>query len=353
MNTIVNITHVDLDGVGNTIVLKALYPEAKVKSYFCTYHDVEQTINYVLDNLTDEISNIYITDISFRKESGIAERIEELNKKRGSNFIRLFDHHVTSGYLNHYSWASSHEKDPVTKELKCGTQWLYDTLMYENSTIIRNEVLDYFVELVNMWDTWRWVTDFPKDKPYEQASWLNTILSTYGKKKFIDEYVKKIIHYLPIFDDVETAIIENNIRSIESSIAKKDKEMIVTPIQYRTRRRNLNFIKEYMKSYKAEDKNYLLDVNYKKSFKVGVIFLERNISIVASKLAEMHPELDFIMCIGLPEVLSLRCVKDLDVPLGIMAKFLAGNGGGHPKSAGATLKQDASISVIESILKLD
>lgn len=351
---IINITHTDLDGVGCSVVLNALFPGFDIESHYCGYHDVELRISEVLNNLTDDVFAIYITDISFREESRLAEVIEKINHVRGSNFIRLIDHHATSGYLNKYSWAFSQENDESTGELKCGTQWLYEKIIGERISsainVMNHNTLDRFVELVNLWDTWRWVTDFSQDNPCERARWLNMVFSIKGKKKFCEDYTKKVKTDSPIFSETEYELIICKQQEIENDIIKKNKELVEYSITYATKRRHLKFIKDYLESNHIEDKSYLLDTDYKKSFRVGVVFLDKNTSDIGNRLAQMNSDLDFIMCIDLPKTISLRCVKDLEVPLGILANFITGKGGGHPKSAGGVIKSDFGNKVVANLI---
>lgn len=346
---IINITHTDLDGIGCPIVIKAAYPNAILDTHYCSYHDVEKVTAEVISNL-DGIFKVYITDISFRRESGLAEKIDEINskyyKRKGAYLIELYDHHATSAYLNKYSWAHSHEVDEHGKET-CGTAWIYNAIGKK----VNNPVLDEFVSIVNLWDTWRWVNDYPADKPYEPARNLNMLFSIMGKKDFFSQYSRRIKSGKKLFSTSDGKIISYKLNEIKGDVVKKNKELMVTDFTYETKNRNLSFIENYLKENWAKIGNmdYLLDPKYKKTFKVGVCFLSRNISDVGNELCRLNPQLDFVIIINLPHAISFRCASQLEVPLGIISQYVTGKGGGHPQSAGGVVGDDKLMKILETI----
>ena len=65
----------------------------------------------------------------------------------------------------------------------------------------------------------------------------------------------------------------------------------------------------------------------------GFVYADRYFSEMGNRLAELHPEYDFIAMIDVGGgMVSYRTVKD-DINLGELAKQFGG--GGHPKSAGS------------------
>lgn len=348
---IINITHKDLDGVGCSIVL-AVMTQKKVEPHYCGYHDIEDELDTVLSNLDDSVDSIYITDISMRENSKSYQRISSINRKYGHNFIQMIDHHATSNFVNKkFIWAQSYETDLVTGEKECATYQLFKFLADRGYSY--NDALKNFVELVNLWDTWRWVTDYPVDSPCVAASELNMVQSIYGKRKFMSEYIHKIEKDLPMFDTIERAVIECKTHEIERDIQDKNLELITTEFTYRSKKEYATFVKNYLENNHITDKAYLLNKNYRKTFKVGVVFTNRNVSDIGNGLAELHPELDFIMLVALPKTVSFRSVKDLDVPLGIIANNITGKGGGHPQSAGGVLSRRLSASIIHKVLSIN
>lgn len=344
---IINITHNDLDGVGCPIVLATMTGQ-KIEPHYCGYHDIEEELEKVLSNINGSVHRIFITDISMREGSESYERITQINKKYGFNFIQMIDHHATSQFVNKYFWAESHETDKVTGEKKCATYQLFEYLVNHRYTY--DASTEKFAELVNLWDTWRWVTDYPSDKPREEASQLNMIQSIYGKGKFMCEYIHKIKNNLSMFDTTELTLIDCKMHEIKRDIQEKNGELSVVDFDYHSKRKYVTFVRNYLKNNHITDKSYLLNKSYHKSFKVGVVFASRNTSDVGNGLAKLHPELDFIMLLSLPKTASFRSVKDLDVPLGIIANYITGKGGGHPQSAGGVLSRKTSDAFIQKLL---
>lgn len=349
---IINITHNDLDGIGSAIVLGYYF---NVEPYYCGYHDVEPLLIKILDELEsgkrNDITGIVISDISFRETTGLAHRIQKFNqeykffklKKSLNNFITLRDHHATSYYLNKYSWAYSKEVD-IRGKKRCGTQLVLDMMVKERGRDSVNKSLKEFVKLVNLWDTWRWVDDFKK--PYMLASDLNLIYSTKGQSWFFCDCLKAIKADTSVISDSEKCLVKSKKIEIEQDVKTKNHEIQVVDFQYRSCDSNQIFLKNYVNSYTERDLSYLLSPSYCSNLKCGVIFAEKNLSYIGNSLSELHPELDFIALIAFPNKLSLRSTKDLSVPLGVVANYLTGTGGGHPKSAGATIQNYISKTAI-------
>jgi oligoribonuclease NrnB/cAMP/cGMP phosphodiesterase (DHH superfamily) len=346
---IINVTHHDLDGIGCPIVLKVAFPREVLDVYYCSYHDVEAKVAEVIEDLRG-VKKVYITDISFRKESGLTEKIDAINKayykRHGEYQIEVYDHHATSSYLNAYDWAQSHEVDETGKE-NCGTMWLYKAVAEK----LNMATLDEFVRLVNLYDTWRWVNDFPAGKPYEPAKNLNMIFGIMGKKEFFNTYVRRIRKDKELFSRSDIKMLTYKLNEISGDVAKKNKELMVTDFTYETKQRNLSFIESYLKENwaKVGKMDYLLNPDYKKTFKVGICFCSRNISDVGNELCRMNPQLDFIILINLPNAISFRSSGKLEVPLGIIAQYVTGKGGGHPQSAGSVVTQDKLMKILETI----
>ena len=67
-----------------------------------------------------------------------------------------------------------------------------------------------------------------------------------------------------------------------------------------------------------------------------------DMSEVGDALLDNHPELDILMMVAFPGMISWRTQKkDLPLPLGKIAKRATGDGGGHPMAAGSTISFEA------------
>lgn len=347
---IINITHTDLDGVGCPIVL-ACMTQKTIVPYHCGYHDIEDVLKEILENLDSSIEAIYITDIAMRENSKYYDIFNKLNKQKKYNFVRLVDHHATSKFVNKYSWATSYETG-IDGTKQCATYQLFQLLKHEGYA--STQALEKFTTLVNLWDTWRWVTDYPEDSPCIAASHLNMVQSIYGKSKFFTEYISKIKLNSDMFEDAEKTVITCKEHEVTRDIKEKNKELMTIRYTYDYHSVDKSFIKfveNYLKNNHICDKNFLLSKKYSHTFNVGVVFTNRNVSDVGNGIAKLHPELDFVALIALPGSISFRSVKDLDVPLGIIANHITGKGGGHPQSAGGVLSKRFSYELLTKILK--
>lgn len=357
---IIHVSHTDLDGIGAIILSKYLVAHSSVELeyYTCGYHSVEEKIASILDRMdAGEDIKLVITDISFREISGLAERID---KSYGDKVV-LLDHHATSNYLNTYSWAKSKEANE-NGELTCGTAWYYEYLMSNADTrdyFKKNQYLATFVRLVNLWDTWRWMTDF--DEPKQEASTLNMVLNIKGKEWFMKDVLEKAFNpaaeYMPFdFTESDEILIHSKKLEIERQIDSKEKELVTGRLIFSVDSdKQIQFAQKYLQDLGVEQftkyKN-ILRKGFKCKFNVGVIYLTENISDVGNELARRHSELDIIIIISMPNSVSYRTVKDLSVPLGIIANWIGnGKGGGHPQSAGSVLSNRAKQHISSTILK--
>lgn len=368
------VTHTDLDGAGAPVVLRAVFSEYEIVPIYCSYHNIEDKLGELLDFVSSNLDHyemIFITDISFRQESKLDKKISELNEKVRNYrnfcwFITLLDHHATAAWLNKYLWAYVSEIGLKGRK-ECGTAKLFNYLFRtvkhlpqdEKLQRFYNNGLDMFVNLVNEWDTWAWVKEHPEDDPNTLASDLNKVFSFYGRHLFVEEFSKRIATGLvleesDLFTEVDNFILRHKSDEVEKDTAVKDKELIPVTLNYKTKERHLDFIYNYLGAQNIYDKDYLLDIDYARDFNVGVVFLTRNISEVGNKLAKLHPELDYIMMINFSSLVpqfSFRTIKeDLEVPLGIIANYITGKGGGHPKSAGGTMRITDAINFLRFTL---
>lgn len=172
--------HEDLDAAGCGIVANIYLGIRDIEKVYCSY----DTINKEIVERIPEFDNydlILITDISVNKH--VAEFLDQYKEK-----VVLLDHHETALWLNKYEWGTVMLKD-VTNTNVCGTSML---LHYFESMdhIIPNDqkvILEQFVEIVRLYDTWDW-----KKKNNSEPCNLNTIFQTIGINTFVGTYTAQI-----------------------------------------------------------------------------------------------------------------------------------------------------------------
>ena len=307
--------HSDLDGIGvkivGIIIAKRLGYD-NIETFKCNYNDVNEIVSERLHKDLSDVGLIIIADISVNPE--VAEFINtEIYGNCNINVV-LRDHHATAYHLNQYKWAEVHEK--VDGIERCGT-WQLAKSFPEQITD-----MDAFLTLVDDWDTWKWV-----ENGNEYAKKLNSLLQVVGEKKFTNYMTVGYTHLgeFPkcfqtaselIFDNWANSMIEAHQLFIEKTAKNCEKNMYLTRI---------------LVSKSEDNKKH----NY--CYNTGIVFCNNDISDVANIVLSNHPEIDILMLIGFPNSVSFRTQKQLEVPLGDIAKAFTGSGGGHPKSAGAVI----------------
>lgn len=324
--TVLIFHHTDLDGMGVRFIATkyAQYQGYKYKTFACNYNDIDAIINKAIKPFVKcgQPFNaiIIIGDISVSKET--AKILDSLVRNNNATVL-LRDHHSSAEWLNSYPWAYVSETDSNGVP-NCGTKLLYNTVRE-----VIPVALDTLVETINDWDCWLW-----KDHNNEYAKHLNMLHRLWGDDKFI-EYLNSFDHEWEYVDYPEmlfsygarTSVeVFNNI--IERTAYKCEKSMLVYDMRF--------------PKYHNKRKSHIL--------KCGIIFCNENISFVSDVILDKHPELDYIMCFGMPNFVSFRSQKDLAVPLPVIAKLTTGNGGGHPHAAGAVISPNQVDKIIHSVM---
>lgn len=302
-------THTDLDGVGCSIIAKLFFGENNVDVVSTGYNNIDRKVqNFIYSKDIKNYSLILITDISVKQE--LAEIIDKKAKR-----VLLFDHHPTAMYLNKFDWCTVEpERD---NEKICGTKLLYQYLV-NIAKKKTNSAIHSFVEIVNKYDTWLWKEKYNDIQP----KLLNDLFNLYGFQGFESNILKKLYscinNELEVFSESEISILENNQANIDKYIKTKCDNM---------HRKTLFINEEY--------------------YEVGIVFAENHISELGNRMCEIYPNIDFAMIITNFETISFRTVK-ADIDLSQIAEYYGG--GGHPKAAGAQIRNNDKIRAIDIII---
>jgi oligoribonuclease NrnB/cAMP/cGMP phosphodiesterase (DHH superfamily) len=275
---------------------------------YCNYDDINEKFKeFAFNNEDENYKNIYITDISVNEE--IAELIDtdyELSEK-----VILLDHHPTAEWLNKYEWCNVEVYNENGK--LSGTTLLFEEFqnLFHNGNwaSVELECIYNFVETVRKYDTWEWATKYNSIEPKQ----LNDLFYLYGRKRFINMIIDKILNYEDLFSSQDKLMLELNQEKIDRYIESKQKQLI--------------------------EKDIL-------GYKAGVIFAEQYHSEVGNTLATNNPHLDFIVLINPSYSISYRTVKDINLGEDIAKIY---GGGGHPKAAGSPISDDIRNKIIELI----
>jgi len=303
---VINFTHNDLDGVACGILTKLVFDEPDIE--YCNYNNINYKVsNLILTEEHKHYDKIIVTDISVSEE--VANLLDNISDK-----VILLDHHKTALWLNERPWAfvSSDSKES-------GTSLYYDFLKFNLNKTFKG-FIPIFVNEVRLYDTWEW-RKLGNDIPY----YLNILLQEFGINKFNNyilnllktDWTSKDIDILTnneLLDDLSVTIIENYKIKLNNYIKIKNAQLIKTKI-----------------------------LNYK----AGVVFAENHISELGEELMKLNADIDFVAIIQLPNTISYRTNKDIDVSE--IAKFFGG--GGHTKASGSPIQNYQINNILDVLFK--
>lgn len=234
-------------------------------------------------------------------------------------FVQLLDHHGTAKWLNKYDWAYVEEDlrgRPGHKS--AGTSLILDFFEHQRpgfqAKIPTN--LRRLVEQIRRYDTWEWDTYYDDAGPKE----LNDLLYLIGREEFVDGRLRSIKEDDGItFSEGEFLLLTHRQKEIKSYIDKKEKQLIKVTAS-------------------------IDEAGNQQS--TGIVFAESHISELGNEICKRHPDIDYVGIIDMGALkISFRTVKDVNVAE--IAKRLGG--GGHPKAAGAPIRQESIQDFLNSI----
>lgn len=415
MKRFINITHTDTDGIGCGVIcgLFAKRYGMELERHYCGYGQVTDAVKAVIDEVSDHpkdhnIAMLIISDISVKEDTNVHVLLDRMVKAHSEITVMLLDHHGTAEWLNKFEWAEVHEYDRNGVK-RCGTYWVYQFLSeyFEDYKTQRMKELNEWVNggakfdddgpqpldidpivdyvlAVDLYDTWKWIEDYPDGKPYSLAVDLDRLLKIKGAEEMhkammerldwveltrrfqMGDYKAKWPKFR-IYHGYQSALISQTDEQmlyfkkleIQRNIDQKQQQMVIGTLDFVVEKgRQHDLIKKSLLHYYAKDRNALFKaMNQWKPgsvhvFQVGMVWCSDYMSEVGNALAKAHPELDFIIIAMMPGNISLRCTKDLPVPLSVIANYIGkGQGGGHEKSAGCPVKFHAQRNLAETLVR--
>lgn len=414
MKRLINITHTDTDGIGCGVIcgLFARRYDMELEVHYCGYGQVTDAVKAVIDEVSDHpddhnIAMLIISDISVKEDTNVHVLLNRMVEAHPEITVRLLDHHGTADWLNKFNWAEVHEYDNAGVK-RCGTYWVYKFLSeffsdyktqhtkelndWVNSSRFNDDgpqpldidpVVDY-VLAVDLYDTWKWVEDYPEGQPYNLAVDLDRLLKIKGAAEMHKAMIDRLdwvghIHLMqmgkwtdprPTFrtlhgyqstliTDTDEQMLYFKELEIQRAIEQKKQQLTLGTYEFTVDGgKQFSVIKQhFIKKYAKSRSKMLQALNEWKpgtthSFDVGVVWCGDYMSEIGNALAKEHPELDFIILVMMPGNISLRCTKDLPVPLSVIAHSIGrGQGGGHEKSAGCPVKFHVSRGLAEDLVR--
>lgn len=296
------ITHVaDPDGAGPIILSKLVFNN--LEHYSCELTDVDKVLKTILLN-EKNYDYIFITDLNI-SESMADEINRDINLK---NKIKVFDHHQSALMMNKYSFIKVVVNDGEYYE--CGTSIYFKYLKeLTKKKILNKPCVNKFVDLIRQLDTYHFT-----DKETSLA--IDTLYNIYGRELFIEKYYQYLLrnkHFK--FNKEEKLLLEIENRRVEKYVDDKLKNIIKMEIQ---------------------------------GIKVGIVFAEKNRSIIGNRMASENEDIDIAVIININRSVSYRSTKE-NVDINTLASVY--NGGGHKHAGGSPIPENLKEKIIDYIFK--
>ncbi len=294
------ISHFDLDGIAS-IFLGYYYRDKLGFDDFMSedygFEEDKEKMDYI-----KKFRTIVFSDLS------VPEEVNKELEENGSEII-YFDHHASASFVKDY-------KNGTFDENFCGTKLFWDN--YVKHRVKRFPVIvEEFVDLVDTYDLWK------QDSPlWETAKNLNSTL--YGIKNYSET---------SFFEQNEPffRLMENKFKHFKTWKLTDKEERIIEKAKKR---------EEYVYNKAKENISYRID---EKDRTFGVFAVPSKISLVASRILEEEPELDYLVVVntwgGVTGRVSFRSKEKMNCND-------IGAANGHDSAAGGNIGPDLAVELL-------
>ena len=275
----------DIDGMGNAVLSKLVFDE--VNYVLCETFDLNSKVKEFIDNeKIYEYDKVFVTDLCLSEELLCTINEDEKLKDK----VQIIDHHKTYEDPKYTKYPFVKIELKNDKGLCCGTSLFYEYLL-NNELLSRSDVVDEFVELTRLHDTWEWKNIYNNEKARDLAILFDS-LGTEGYINFMYEKLSTEKEFN--FNHIETVLINN-------------KKIVID-----------DAIEGYMKNAYYREilgmKAAILFINYEFRNEIGQYFKDHNIDV------------DFVMMIALDRnVVSYRNVNK-NISVRTVAEYYGGKG---------------------------
>lgn len=305
------LTHDDADGAGAEIVLRCMFPDKNIKVVHLSNGVMSGRVKEALTDaaIAESFGKVIACDISCNKAD--AEYIDSL-PDINSRFV-LLDHHLTSQYINRYSWGVSFGDmledsflvNYYSNGHSSGTSLILDYMYYCGINFLPDAsciTAENICLWISAYDTWDWKTCFEGNNKFKDE---NLLFAAYGNNLYVHRRLTKI-GFFPSYYDPDDIMLK-----VEKAKRKEHIESIKGQIKFGTMDTVLENgrIKIYDIAY-IDDSKYVFDV--------------------LDYMRDTYPERDlFIVNYG--SGVSIRSDKEDINVAEIVKKF---GGGGHKGAGG-------------------
>lgn len=224
------LTHDDADGAGAEIVLRCMFPDKNIKVVHLSNGVMSGRVKEALTDaaIAESFGKVIACDISCNEAD--AEYINSL-PDINSRFV-LLDHHLTSQYINRYSWGVSFGDmledsflvNYYSNGHSSGTSLILDCMYYcginflPDASCITTENICLWI---SAYDTWDWKTCFEGNNKFKDE---NLLFAAYGNNLYVHRRLTKIGFFASYYDPddimlkAEKAKRKEHIESIKDQI---------------------------------------------------------------------------------------------------------------------------------------
>lgn len=224
------LTHDDADGAGAEIVLRCMFPDKNIKVVHLSNGVMSGRVKEALTDaaIAESFGKVIACDISCNEAD--AEYINSL-PDINSRFV-LLDHHLTSQYINRYSWGVSFGDmledsflvNYYSNGHSSGTSLILDYMYYcginflPDASCITTENICLWI---SAYDTWDWKTCFEGNNKFKDE---NLLFAAYGNNLYVHRRLTKIGFFASYYDPddimlkAEKAKRKEHIESIKDQI---------------------------------------------------------------------------------------------------------------------------------------
>jgi len=312
MKTLIFSHESDIDGLGNIVLAKKAFKEM---DYILapSVASLEKTFREHLEaGSLSTYDRIFITDLALANPA--LEMVAQNEPLR--NKVLIFDHHITSinDNLGIYNFTRIIDEDEKGK--RCGTDLFYEYLT-KNGFLNPSPVLNDFVELTRLEDTWEWKN--AKERG-QKAHDLATLLNVIG--------------------------IEGYINSMLSKVNSTDSEITFTPEELADIEKEKREYRDLLQSL-WEDAEFFIDANGNPYAILYAEYKYRNEIAEYVRSLENKKGIKYIIIVALEKGLagqkSYRSIED-DFDVNVVAE--AHGGGGHPKASSVNITPEQKEKVL-------
>jgi len=166
--------------------------------------------------------------------------------------------------------------------------------------------------MIRKYDTWLWKTKYQDRKPKE----LNDLLYIYGRKRFLDTMIDKVINGDSLFSKGDRLLLDLQQEKIDHYVENKSRSLKVIQLD---------------------------------GLQCGVVFAEQFQSELGNRLSELNSKLDCIIIADPSKSVSYRTTKTgIDLGQGIAKLY---GGGGHPQAAGSQITDNDREKILQLLFK--